>query len=81
MNETVPSKTSTKIRSFTDLVAWKEGHKLVLMIYDVTKSFPPAERFGMIDQLRRAIVSVTSNIAEGFSRRTAKEKRNSIEQP
>lgn len=63
-----------KIRSFTDLNVWREGHKLVLMIYRATKTFPDNEKFGLINQIRRAIVSVTSNIAEGFSRKSKKEK-------
>ena len=63
-----------KIKSFTDLDAWKEGHKLVLMIYEQTKSFPKEEVFGLISQMRRCVVSITSNIAEGFSRRSFKEK-------
>lgn len=63
-----------KIRSFTDLNAWKEGHQLVLLIYKLTKSFPPEEKFGLSDQLRRCAVSITSNIAEGFSRKSKKEK-------
>jgi four helix bundle protein len=62
------------IKSFTQLDAWKEGHNLVLMIYQLTKSFPKEEMFGLISQLRRAVVSITSNIAEGFSRRSYKEK-------
>lgn len=65
---------SVKIRSFTDLVAWQEAHKLALMVYKVTKSFPKEELFGLINQMRRAAVSVTSNIAEGFSRQFYKEK-------
>ena len=62
------------IRSFTDLDAWKERHKLVLMIYEVTKSFPKEEMFGLVSQMRRCAVSITSNIAEGFSRQSYKEK-------
>ena len=63
-----------KIRSFTDLETWKEGHKLVLMIYEITKLFPKDELFGLVSQIRRCAVSVTSNIAEGFSRQSFKEK-------
>jgi four helix bundle protein len=71
MNDTTNHK---KIRSFTDLIAWQEGHTLVLTIYKVTKTFPESEQFGLTNQIRRAAVSVTSNIAEGFSRATSKEK-------
>ncbi len=63
-----------KIRSFTDLVVWKEAHKLVLMVYEVTKKFPKEEAFGLTSQMQRAAVSITSNITEGFSRRSPKEK-------
>lgn len=63
-----------KIQTFTDLNAWQEGHKLVLMIYTTTKNFPKEELFGLVNQIRRAGISVTSNIAEGFSRNYLKEK-------
>ena len=63
-----------KIQKFTDLNAWKEGHKLVLMIYKKTEKFPDKEGYGLTDQMRRAVVSITSNIAEGFTRRSSKEK-------
>lgn len=63
-----------KIRHFTDLEAWKESHQLALDVYQVTKLFPKDEMFGLTNQMRRAAVSVGSNIAEGFSRNTAKDK-------
>jgi four helix bundle protein len=63
-----------KIKSFTDLVAWKEGHKLVLLVYKVTETFPSHQTFSLVSQLQRAVVSITSNVAEGFSRKTKKEK-------
>lgn len=63
-----------KIKSFTDLHAWQEGHKLVLAVYKHTKLFPVDEQFGLTNQMRRCAVSITSNIAEGFSRRGKKEK-------
>ena len=63
-----------KIKSFTDLQAWQKGHKLVIEIYKNTRSFPIGERFGLTAQLRRAGISYTSNIAEGFSRYSYKEK-------
>ncbi len=65
---------NTKIKSFTDLNAWKESHKLVLMIYGETENFPKSEMFGLTNQIRRASVSIVSNIAEGFSRLTVKDK-------
>ncbi len=63
-----------KLKNFTDLIVWQEAHKLVLMIYEITKKFPKEELFGLVIQLRRAAVSITSNIAEGFSRHSSKEK-------
>ena len=63
-----------KIKSFTDLKVWQKGHQLVLEIYQTTKSFPSEETFGLVIQLRRAAVSFVSNIAEGFSRSSFKEK-------
>lgn len=65
---------SEKINSFKDLNAWKEGHSLVLMVYKTTKEYPKDELFGLTNQMRRAAVSITSNIAEGFSRQSYKEK-------
>ncbi|MFZ3032016.1 MAG: four helix bundle protein [Candidatus Moraniibacteriota bacterium] len=68
-------ETNTKkIVKFTDLDAWKQGHKLVLFVYQLTKEFPKEEIFGLVSQMRRCAVSITSNIAEGFSRRSFKDK-------
>jgi len=64
----------TKIVTFKDLIAWQEGIKLVLLIYKITKQFPREELFALTTQMRRCAISVTSNIAEGFSRRNKKEK-------
>lgn len=63
-----------KIKSFTDLNVWKEGHKLVIMVYRITKLFPKEETYSLIDQMRRAAASITANIAEGFGRQSYKEK-------
>ena len=63
-----------KITQFIDLIAWQEAHKLVLVVYKVTKGFPKEEMFSLTDQMRRAVISVTSNIAEGFGRNGMKEK-------
>ncbi len=56
-------------------MAWKEGHGLVLSVYEITTSFPDDERFGITSQLRRAAVSVTANIAEGSAKQGSREKR------
>lgn len=58
----------TPITQFTELEAWKVNHEVVLIVYEITKNFPREEKFGIIDQLRRAASSVTANIAEGFGR-------------
>ncbi|MEK9131650.1 MAG: four helix bundle protein [Patescibacteria group bacterium] len=63
-----------KIKEFTDLNAWRENHNLVLEIYTISKLFPKEELFGLTSQMRRAAVSITSNIAEGFGRHGYKEK-------
>jgi four helix bundle protein len=63
-----------KIEKLTDLVAWQEAHKTVLEIYKITKSFPRSELFGLTNQMRRCSISIVSNIAEGFSRSTFKDK-------
>ena len=51
--------------SYRDLIAWQKGMELVAMIYDATQTFPSNEQYGLISQLRRAAVSVPSNVAEG----------------
>jgi len=58
---------------YRDLVAWKRAHKLALEIYRATDSYPGRERYGLVAQLRRAAVSVVSNIAEGAGRQSDRE--------
>lgn len=62
------------IKDFTDLYVWQKAHVLVVDIYRLVTKFPSFERYGLSDQLRRASVSMTSNIAEGFGRQGTKEK-------
>ncbi len=63
-----------KIYSFEKLEVWKESVELVKLIYKITSDFPSEEKFGLISQLRRASVSISSNLAEGTSRKTDKDK-------
>lgn len=65
---------SEAIKNFYDLYLWKQAHLFVVKIYKITKNFPKEEVYGIVSQLRRAAVSLTSNIAEGFSRRGYNEK-------
>jgi len=61
--------------SFKDLIVWQRAIQLTVAVYKVTSSFPASERFGLTNQLRRASVSVASNIAEGYGRSTKGEYR------
>ena len=56
-----------------DLDVWKKSMDLVVLIYDLTSKFPSDERFGLTSQMRRAAVSIPSNIAEGAARKSNKE--------
>lgn len=58
---------------FKDLEIWKQSRQLCKKMYEVTSSFPKDEKFGLVSQLRRASISVPSNIAEGASRRSNKD--------
>lgn len=63
-----------RIEKFTDLKAWQASRQLVLCIYSSTSCFPNSEEFGLTSQMKRAAVSVSSNIAEGFNRATMKDR-------
>src|SRR6058998_3922183 len=65
-------KTNTT-RSYKDLVVWQKGIALAKLLYGLTRSFPSEEKFGIVSQMRRAAVSVPSNIAEGQARNTTGE--------
>jgi len=62
-----------KPKSYKDLLVWQKSMTVVTLIYQLTRSFPQDERFGLVVQMRRAAVSVPSNIAEGQSRHTSGE--------
>jgi len=63
-----------KIFSFEKLNVWQKARKLSVMVYNETKLFPDEERFGLISQMRRCSISISSNIAEGTGRHSAKDK-------
>ncbi|OGL60672.1 hypothetical protein A3H10_02075 [Candidatus Uhrbacteria bacterium RIFCSPLOWO2_12_FULL_46_10] len=64
----------SEIKSFRDLVVWQKASALATLLYKVTENFPKTEIYGITSQMRRAAVSVSSNIAEGFKRNSKKEK-------
>lgn len=61
------------LKSYKELVVWQKSILLVKEIFVLTDSFPKSELYGLISQVRRAAVSIPSNIAEGYGRRSAKE--------
>jgi four helix bundle protein len=64
--------------SFKDLIVWQRSVELSLSIYELTAAFPASEQFGLTNQLRRASVSIASNIAEGYGRATRGEYVQSL---
>lgn len=64
----------SKITSFENLIVWQKSQDLAVLVYKVSKHFPQDERFALTDQIRRAASSVSANIAEGFGRRSQKDK-------
>lgn len=64
------------VKSFEDLEIWQLAEKLAIKIYELTIKFPSSEKFGLVSQLRAAVVSIAANIAEGFGRYHLKDKIN-----
>ena len=62
-----------KTNSYKDLIVWQKSYRLVLEIYKISENFPENERYGLVSQIRRAAVSIPSNIAEGYGRNYNKE--------
>ena len=63
----------TIVKTYRDLIIWQKAHRLVLDVYKLTKIISAEEKYGLISQIRRAAVSVPTNIVEGHSRRSKKE--------
>jgi four helix bundle protein len=59
--------------NYKSLIVWQKCHKLALKIYDITKKFPQIEQFGLTSQLKRAALSIPTNIVEGYNRKSKKE--------
>ena len=57
------------VRSYKDLIAWQKSMELSILVYKLTDSFPKSEMFSLVNQIRRAVVSIPSNIAEGWARK------------
>lgn len=64
---------------YQKLVVWQEARKLVILVYKLTENFPRSEEFGLTSQLRRAVVSILANIAEGWLRKSVKDKIRFLE--
>lgn len=65
---------NSKIKSYRDLIIWQRTKSYAVSIYRITAKFPPSELYCLVSQMRRAAVSMPSNIAEGFRRKFSKEK-------
>ena len=61
-----------KINSYKELLVWQNAMELVILVYDLTKTFPDSEKFGLVNQMTRAAVSIPTNIAEGWGRASRK---------
>lgn len=62
--------------TFQNLILWQKAHKLVLLIYKYTKDFPKEEKYGLVDDMRRAARSIATNIVEGYKRKGYKDALN-----
>ncbi len=62
-------------KSFKDLIVWQKSRDLAVAVYKLTENFPKSEIYGLVNQMRRAAVSISSNIAESYHRFHQKEKR------
>jgi four helix bundle protein len=70
--------TETPYKTYKNMIVWSKSIELVKMIYKTTRNYPASEQFSLVNQIRRAVVSIPSNIAEGYGRRSHKEYLNFI---
>jgi len=68
--EKIAMEEEKRIKTYRDLIAWQKAMDLVVHAYQLTTQFPKSERFGLMIQMRRAAVSIPSNIAEGYARQS-----------
>ena len=61
------------LKSYKDLKVWRKSYQLSLLVYKVTSNFPKSELYGLVSQMRRAAIAISSNIAEGYARQYSKE--------
>ena len=66
------------LKNFKELVVWQKAYQLCLDVYRITKDFPVEEKFAMTSQIRKAAVSIPSNVAEGYGRRTTPDYIRSL---
>ena len=66
-------------KAYQKLIVWQRAKELVVLVYKITDKFPKSEEFGLKSQMRRAAVSVLSQLAEGYSRKSIKDKKHFIE--
>ena len=71
--KTAPQFENPPAEGFRDLLVWQKGMEVAKLTYSLTRTFPPDEKFGLVSQMRRAAVSIPSNIAEGQARHTTGE--------
>ncbi|HLC44204.1 MAG TPA: four helix bundle protein [Patescibacteria group bacterium] len=64
------------VKNFQEIQAWQKAHQLVLEVYQVTKKFPTEELYCLVNQIRRAVISIASNIAEGYKRKSTKDSEH-----
>ena len=66
---------SVSTKSYKDLIVWQKSRDLAVVVYKLTEQFPKSELYGLTSQMRRAVISISSNIAESYHRFHSKEKR------